>query len=133
MDAREPAAEGLVLEELDAGLRVEGMADAFPVPHRDGEFLGSMEISTWRSDAGDVDVLRGLPSPAGEVSYDQLVERSESVRLEGVPVKLAHLDDIITSKQTLDRPSDRDALPELVAIALHRRQPVVGSPSVAGP
>ncbi len=112
---------GRVLDELDAGLRVEGMAEPFRVPHRDGAFIEGLEISTWRSDAGDVDVLRGLPAPGREVRFDELRERASVVTMDGIEVAVASLDDIIVSKQTLDRPSDREALPELVAIALRAR------------
>jgi hypothetical protein len=104
---------GEVLVELDAGVRVRGMAEAFPIPHRDGRFIGSMEISTWRSPLGDVDVLRGLPSPHGEVRYDDLLARAETMRVDGQEVKVASLEDIIVSKETTNRPSDIVALPEL--------------------
>src|SRR5689334_4394643 len=42
---------GAALVELDAGLRIEGLDEPLSVPHRDGRFLATMEISTWRSAA----------------------------------------------------------------------------------
>lgn len=114
---------GEVLVELNAGMRVEGMSEAFEVPHRDGAFLAGMEISTWRSPMGDVDVLRGLPSPHGEVRYDDLLGRAENFRVDGQAVMVASLDDVIVSKQTTNRPSDIAALPELVAIASEKPTP----------
>jgi hypothetical protein len=36
---------GEVLVEFNAGIRVEGIAEGYPMPHRDGAFLGTMEIS----------------------------------------------------------------------------------------
>ena len=113
---------GEVLLELGAGLRIEGLSDPFEVPHRDAAFLSGMEISTWRSPLGDVDVLRGLPSPHGEIRYDDLVERSQTLCIDGEEVQVASLDDVILSKQTVNRPSDIAALPELLAIASRREQ-----------
>lgn len=107
---------GAVLVELGAGLRIEGMDEPFVPPHRDARFLETMEISTWRSARGDLDVLRGLPSPTHEVVYDELFDRAEWFTIDGHRVMVASLDDVITSKETLDRPSDREALPELRAI-----------------
>lgn len=113
---------GEVLVELDAGARVDGMSELFAIPHRDGRFLGTMEVSTWRSAVGDVDVLRGLPSPHGEVQYDDLLERAATLRIDGQAVKVASLDDVILSKQTTNRPSDRAALPALESIARRRAE-----------
>jgi hypothetical protein len=121
---------GEVLVELNAGARIEGMAEPFAVPHRDGRFLAGMELSTWRSPMGDVDVLRGLPSPHGEVRYDDLLDRAETFRIDGHAVKVASLDDVIVSKQTTNRPSDIAALPELVAIA--GRRPTMAQPDLGG-
>jgi hypothetical protein len=104
---------GQVLVEADAGARVEGMADAFKLPHRDGQFLAGMELSTWRSPLGDVDVLRGLPSPHGEIRYDDLLDRAENLRIDDYAVMVASLNDVIVSKETTNRPSDIAALPEL--------------------
>lgn len=64
------------LRELRAFLRVDGLTDdeARGLPTRiDAVMLGSMDISTWRTDAGDGDVLIGLPSrDGGRVTYDDL-------------------------------------------------------------
>lgn len=108
---------GNVLVELDAGLRVEGMDEAFPVPHLAGPFLAPLEISTWRSPHGDIDVLRNLPSPHGHLDYEQLLERAEDRSFVGRIVKVASLGDVIVSKQTANRPSDHEALPELLGLA----------------
>lgn len=112
---------GEVLEELDAGLRIEGMDEPFPVPHRDAGFLTTMEISTWRSTRGDVDVLRGIPGNGREVDYDELAERAEPFRVDGHVVLVADLGDIIRSKEMLSRPPDLAALPELRALARRSR------------
>ncbi|MGH3369821.1 MAG: hypothetical protein ACRDPR_07450 [Nocardioidaceae bacterium] len=71
------------MKELGARLRVAGMSDeearALPV-QLSAEALGRIELSTWRSDAGDFDVLADMPSNGGRrVSYDDLVPRSMAV------------------------------------------------------
>lgn len=96
-------------------LRVAGLDDdeARQLPVQlDGRSLGQMELSTWRSDAGDFDVLVGIPDRNGRVMpYDELIARAEEQRLHGVVVHTGALDDIVASKQWADRPKDRRALP----------------------
>jgi hypothetical protein len=59
-----------------------------------------MELSTWRSDAGDFDALIGIPDRDGRVvSYDELIARAEVLRLHGVVVHTAALGDTIASKE----------------------------------
>lgn len=112
---------GRALSELGARLRVEGLSDAeaaaLPV-HVDADTLGRLEISTWRTDAGDLDVLADLPDAQGHrLVYRDLVERADRQEFHGVAVQVAALDDIISSKEWSDRPKDRDALPELRRLA----------------
>ena len=64
------------MRDLNARLRVEGLTDedakALPV-QLSAEALGRMEISTWRTDAGDFDVLADIPTRGGtHLSYDDL-------------------------------------------------------------
>jgi hypothetical protein len=66
-------------------LRVAGLDDSeaqqLPV-QLDGRSLAQMELSTWRSDAGDFDVLIGIPDRTGRVvPYDELITRAEQMRL----------------------------------------------------
>ena len=108
------------LTELGAFLRVGGLDDetarALPVV-LDGEALSRMEISTWRTEAGDVDVLAVMRDEQGRRhDYADLVTRSHRTTLAGVEIELASLDDIIASKRFADRDKDRSALPELVAL-----------------
>lgn len=52
------------MHELNARLRVAGLtyAEAQMLPvHVDGHSLRQMELSTWRTDAGDFDVLGDVP------------------------------------------------------------------------
>ena len=70
-----------------------------------------LEISTWRTDAGDLDVLTLLRRRDGErASYTDLIERASGVSVDGIVVTVAALDDIIASKEFADRPKDREAL-----------------------
>ena len=67
------------LRDLNARLRVQGLddAEAALLPVRiDRETLGRMEISTWRTDAGDFDILADLPTRDGRrLRYDDLDRR----------------------------------------------------------
>jgi hypothetical protein len=70
------------LRELGARLKVpDGPAEGeeFPV---DGAFLHHMELSTWRTSAGDLDVLMGIPRDTrwDLARYEQLREGVASVR-----------------------------------------------------
>ena len=112
---------GIALRELGAYLRVEGLTDeearALPV-HIDGATLARMDISTWRTDAGDLDVLTAIPTrDGGRSRYEDLLVRASSVDFGGVPVRVAALEDIIASKEWADRPKDRAALEELRRLA----------------
>lgn len=105
------------MRELNARLRVEGLTDeesaALPLTV-DGPRLAQLEISTWRTDAGDLDVLADIPDRNGRhLSYEELASRADQLNLDGVVVQVAAIEDIIASKEWADRPKDHDALPEL--------------------
>jgi len=105
------------MRELNARLRVEGMTDdeAAELPTQvHAETIARMEISTWRTDAGDLDVLVDIPNRQGHrMGYDDLVVAARSLDQGGLVVKVAGLSDIIASKEWADRPKDHEALPEL--------------------
>lgn len=109
------------LRELRARLRVDGLSDTEAAAlrvHVDADTLGRLEISTWRTDAGDLDVLADLPDARGHrLAYRELMERADRQDFHGVAVHVAALDDIIASKEWADRPKDREALPELRRLA----------------
>ena len=105
------------LRELGAFLRVGGMSDdearALPVI-LDGRALHAMEISTWRTDAGDIDVLAHIRNAAGAfVGYAHLLRHSTETMVGKVFVRIAGLNDIVASKRFAARPKDLEALPEL--------------------
>jgi hypothetical protein len=106
------------LLELGAFLRVGRLSDdearKLPVVI-DATMLAQSQISTWRTDAGDLDILHSIPDREGHrVGYDELATRAHEIRTDtGIVLLVAALDDIIASKEWTDRPKDRDALPEL--------------------
>ncbi len=115
-------ATAAALRELHAYLLVDGLSDeearSLPV-QIDALTLSRMEISTWCTDAGDLDVLVEIPSADGaRLSYEDLLPRAVVATYgpDGVVVHIAALDDIIASKQSANRPKDREALPELCAL-----------------
>lgn len=105
------------MRELNARLHVEGLDDAesalLPV-QLDEDMLARMEISTWRTDAGDLDVLADIPDSHGRpLCFEELASRAKDATLEGVAVRVAAFADIIASKEWAGRPKDHQALPEL--------------------
>lgn len=115
------------LKELGARLRADGLDDevakSLPVP-MDGRWLASMEILTFRTNHGDLDVLTDLPAADGtRRRYDDIASRAEQYAVDGITIRVASLDDIIASKEWADRPKDRDALPELYRLAQDRDRP----------
>jgi hypothetical protein len=105
------------MRELNARLRVAGLTDAESrqLPTRvDATSLHQMELSTWRTDAGDFDVLADLPDRTGRHRrYEELAPRSVTMDAGGLSIRVAALDDVIASKEWADRPKDHEALPEL--------------------
>jgi hypothetical protein len=114
------------MRELGARLRVEGLSDeeakALPV-QVDGQMLARNEITTWRTDVGDLDVLMNMPARDGRrLRYEDLADRANVIQGEHFAIRAASLADIIASKEWADRPKDREALPELYQIAAERAE-----------
>jgi predicted nucleotidyltransferase len=63
---------------------------------------------------GDVDVMQDVP---GAVSYQRLADDAVATELDGVPVRVVSLDDLIALKRAADRGRDRDDLEALTEIA----------------
>jgi hypothetical protein len=110
-----------VLRELGAFLRVHGMSDdeAAALPVRiDGQMLAGSPLSTWRTDAGDVDILADIPDRQGRRrSYEDLLAAATTVERAGLVLRVAGLAEIIASKEWANRPKDREALLELRHLA----------------
>lgn len=103
------------LTELEARLKIgEGSIETLEV-QIDARTIHALEIGAWRTAAGDVDVLLGIPrgSRFELVRYEQLAENATEVNVDGLRILVASLDDIIRSKEVVDRPKDREALVEL--------------------
>ena len=81
----------------------------------DGVMLSRMEITTWRTDAGDIDILLGIPRESrwDLARYEQLRENAILLEIGEHTVLVASLEDIVRSKEIADREPDREALPEL--------------------
>lgn len=113
------------MRELNARLRVGGLSDEEATALRtpvDADLLGRMEISTWRTDAGEFDVLTDIPAVDGHrLHYDELIGRAETLQVHGAVVRVAALDDVIASKEWADRPKDHEALSELRDLAARRQ------------
>src|SRR5207248_1618417 len=77
---------------------------------------------TWRTVAGDLDVLIGIPTgaPNREHQYEALRSRATVKDMDGRTIYVADLADIIASKEAANREKDREALPELRAIEAAR-------------
>jgi hypothetical protein len=105
------------LKELNARLRVGGLSDeeskALPTII-DARTFEATQTSTWRTDAGDFDVLSAIPDRDGNrQGYADLLARAKAAPLGRHSVLVASLDDVIASKEWANRPKDHDALPEL--------------------
>jgi hypothetical protein len=103
------------LSELDAQLRIEeGSIETLVVP-LDAKTISNLEIGAWRTSAGDIDILLGIPrrSRVDLARYEQLMENASVLDLGTHQVAVASLDDLIRSKEISDRVKDREALAEL--------------------
>lgn len=103
------------LQELGARLKVpDGPPEGVAVMI-DATMLARMEVGTWRTTAGDIDVLLGIPRDGrwNLARYEQLRENAVLVEIGDRTVAAASLEDIMRSKEIADRTPDREALPEL--------------------
>jgi hypothetical protein len=77
-----------------------------------------MEITNWRTAAGDVDVLLGIPdkSQHERAQYRKLAEDALVVEVGDTSILVASLQAIIRSNEIADRQKDRDGLEELRAL-----------------
>ena len=104
------------LRELKARIRTETVPEGLPFDH-DGASLGGAAVWNLICRYGEFDLsLR----PSGfSKGYRQLARRAHRVRVEGIEVSIADLDDIIASKEAAGRPKDLQVLPILYR---HRAQ-----------
>ena len=101
------------LNELHASLRVAGVEEQLPFV-LDGKTIAAGDSFTFRTDAGDLDVL-GTPSGTG--GFRDLDARATSYDLgEGLIVPVVSLDDLIRMKEAASRPKDEAHLHVLTAL-----------------
>jgi hypothetical protein len=110
------------LREANARLRVPDAAEPIKFPI-DAASLRQFEVSTWRTDYGDIDVVVGSPtSRRGELAgYAELRARAQTRHAYGLTIWVADLADVIESKRALSRDPDLAALPELDRLYEQRR------------
>ena len=117
------------MRALNARLRVEGLSDEEAAALHgfiDGERLARMEISTWRTDAGDFDVLADMPDRVGRhLRYEELAPRANIVRYGGIDVRVASLEDVIASKEWADAPRTVRLYQSFVGCGTPRRSGLV--------
>jgi hypothetical protein len=101
------------LQELHARLRVANVDEELPFI-LDGRTIAAGDSFTFRTDAGDVDVL-GTPSGTG--GFGDLDADATSYDLgEGLIVRVVSLDDLIRMKEAARRPKDEAHLHVLAAL-----------------
>jgi hypothetical protein len=97
------------LDELDARVRTDSVADGLPFAH-DGASLAKAAVWNLITNAGDLDLAM---MPSGTQGYDDLRRDAIAIEILGVPTRVAALADIIRSKEAAGREKDRAALPML--------------------
>lgn len=101
------------LRDLEARLRIAGDDDVDLPFQLDAETLRRGLNFTFRTRAGDVDVLG---QPAGVDGYDELAPNAVPMLIGGVTVLVTHLDDLIRMKVAAGRPKDRIEVEVLAAL-----------------
>jgi len=125
------------LRELHARLRISGLSDeesaALPV-QVDAILDQQTDFSNWRTDAGDLDVMKAMPGPDGAPRrYEDLAGDARVLDYAGVRIRVASLNAIVASKEFANRPKDRDALPELHLLQERMRGARHDCPNAAPP
>lgn len=90
-----------MLEELGGRVMV---ADRPLEPSAIGIFLRAGDRALVRTERGEVDVLQGLPQIP---RFAELAARASRVELEGVPVLVCSLEDLLAMKRAANRPIDQ--------------------------
>jgi len=101
------------LRELGAKLRVAKVEEELPLLI-DAQTLAAGDSFTFRSDAGDLDVLA---TPSGTGGFRDLDGNATTYDLgEGLAVRVVALDDLIRMKEASARPKDEAHLHVLAAL-----------------
>jgi hypothetical protein len=98
------------LEQLQAKIRTDAVEGGLPFDHS-SKSLGQAEFWNLICPYGEFDISF---HPSGfENGYADLVVRSHKVLVDGIEVPIAHLSDVIRSKEAAGRPKDLRVLPIL--------------------
>ena len=115
------------LRALDA--RVYVSAEETLRFEHDGASLSDAAVWNLATAFGGLDITY---VPAGTTGYSDLAERSQSIDIGGVVVRVAALEDIIRSKEAANREKDRVVLPALRRLlersSEHRSRPADHQP-----
>ena len=106
-DSLERLASALV--DLDARIRTEGVEGGRAFD-RSAAMLRGVSILNLTTKFGDLDVTF---TPAGTRGFEDLVRNAVRLTVQGTPVLVAALADVIRSKEAANRDKDRIALPTL--------------------
>lgn len=101
---------GRVLTDLEAHLR--GVDDEIPFTP-DARTLAGIQLLTLETSLGWLDIHKLVP---GVARYDDLRRRAASASFDGLPVRIASIDDLLTMKRAAGREIDRSDIAALEAI-----------------
>jgi hypothetical protein len=98
------------LKELHARIRTDSVPGGLPFDH-DGRSLGQASVWNLICPQGEFDIAF---HPSGiDGGFSELAERAHLVAVDGTPVLIADLGDVIRSKEAAGRPKDLQVLPAL--------------------
>lgn len=101
--SREPDnLERLAAALIELNARLRGAPAGLPF-RLDARSLRMGDSFTFETDAGDLDVLG---TPTGTTGYLDLVRGAQLVDLDGLRVRVVHIDDLIRMKRAAGRPKD---------------------------
>lgn len=106
------------LKDLDAPVRIDTDIVGLPFDH-DANSLARAAVWNLTCEHGEFDISF---RPSGfDGGYGELAERSRRVKVQGVEITVADLDDVIRSKEAAGRPKDLLVLPALYRFSASRR------------
>ena len=124
-----------VLRELGARLRVAGLTDEearqLPVTI-DAATLRAFGSTTRTTDAGPLDVLRELPVNGGRRTFDELIQRTTDVSVDGIVIHLASSTTSSTARPTPTAPKTTTPSPNSTTSAEQHETPEHGGQVLAG-
>ncbi|MCW2679081.1 MAG: hypothetical protein JWM62_482 [Frankiales bacterium] len=107
------------LRALDARVRHPDTPEGLPFAC-DATALAAAIFWNLTTRYGDLDIFF---TPAGTHGYPDLVRDAVTIELRGVPVRVAHLADVIRSKDAANRDKDRRVLPVLRQVLDRQERP----------